>query len=74
MYIIDTSVMLTEVRVTGSGPQAISFDYKRKLAYIANFRESTVTAIQAVPPFSHLRDEMNRIVKFGKPHLPKGQD
>ncbi len=74
VYIIDTSVMLTEVRVTGSGPQAISFDYKRKLAYIANFRESTVTAIQAVPPFSHLRDEMNRIVKFGKPHLPKGQD
>ena len=74
VHIIDTSVMLTEVRVTGSGPQAIAFDHKRKLAYIANFRESTVTVIQAVPPFQHLRDEMNRIVKFGKPHLPKGHD
>jgi hypothetical protein len=74
VYIIDTSVMLTEVRVTGAGPQAIAFDHKRKLAYIANFRESTVTVIQAVPPFQHLRDEMNRIVKFGKPHLPKGHD
>lgn len=75
VFIVDTELMQTEVRVTGSGPQAISFDEKRKRAYIANFRESTITVLDlsGKAPFDHLRVN-GRIIKIGKPRLPKGQN
>jgi hypothetical protein len=44
------------------------------VAYIANFRESTITILQASWPFDFVRDPDGRIVKIGKPRLPKGHD
>lgn len=74
MYVVDTNLMQVKVRMTGSGPQSIAVDEERQLVYVANFRESTISIFQAVPPFDHLRDSENRIVMFGEPRLPKGHD
>jgi DNA-binding beta-propeller fold protein YncE len=65
VYVVDTNLMQVEVRATGSGPQAIAFDETRKLAYIANFRESSLTVLQGVPPFSQLKDAGGRVVRIG---------
>lgn len=74
VYIVDTALMQTEVRATGSGPQAIAFDETRGLAFIANFRESNITVLQAAPPFSQLKDLDGRVVQIGVPRLPEGHD
>jgi DNA-binding beta-propeller fold protein YncE len=72
IYIVEPELMQVYVRTTGTGPQAVAFDKKRKLAYIANFRESTISIIQAVPPFDHLRVEGKKTrLMIGRPHLSK---
>jgi len=73
-YVVDTSLMQVEVRATGAGPQAIAFDDTRRLVYIANFRESNITVLQAVPPFSQLKDASGRVIRIGTPRLPKEHD
>lgn len=78
VYVIDTDYMIPIIRKTGAGPQDITFDSQRKIAYIANFSESTISMIQAVSPFnlisvqeaSGLEDA--RIVRIGVPKSPKG--
>jgi len=72
--IVDTrGPYVMAVQSTGVGPQAIAFDETRRLAYVANFRESTISIIRIEPPFfDHLRDAEGRVVKIGKPRLPKG--
>jgi DNA-binding beta-propeller fold protein YncE len=73
MYIVNTKSMQTLVRATGAGPQDIAFDFKRKLAYVANFKESTISIFQAVPPFNQLRikDPDNpsdlKVIRIGEP-------
>jgi hypothetical protein len=74
VYVVDTNLMQVEVRATGSGPQAIAFDDTRRLAYIANFRESNITVLQAVPPFSQLKDASGRVVVIGAPRLTQSHD
>ena len=72
LYIVEPETMQVFVRSTGSGPQAIAFDKKRKWAYIANFRESTISIIEATPPFSHVRVEGKDMeLMIGKPRLPE---
>jgi len=73
-YVVDTNLMQVEVRATGSGPQAIAFDDTRRLVYIANFRESNITVLQGVPPFSQLKDAGGRVIRIGAPQLPEGHD
>jgi hypothetical protein len=74
--IVDTELMQVKaVQSTGTGPHAIAFDKTRRRAFIANFRESTISVIQVEPPFfDHLRDPAGRVVKIGKPRSPKGHD
>lgn len=73
VFIIDPDLMMVvAVRHVGRGPHAIAFDHTRRLAYVANFRESTLSVIHATEPFDHLRDAKGRVVKIGVPHLPKG--
>ncbi len=55
VYIVDADYMVPVIRKTGSGPQDITFDSRRKIAYIANFTESTITMIQSVAPFNLIR-------------------
>jgi DNA-binding beta-propeller fold protein YncE len=75
VFIIDPDTMVSVVRTTGSGPQAIVFDKTRKLAYIANFRESTISVIQAIPPFDHVRvGEDQAKLMIGTPRLPEGHN
>jgi hypothetical protein len=74
VYVVDTSLMQVEVRATGSGPQAIAFDDTRQLAYIANFRESDITVLQGVPPFSQLKDAEGRVVRIGTPERAESHD
>lgn len=90
VFVIDTALMqLVAVRTTGAGPQAIAFDEERKRAFIANFRESTISIIQAVEPFDYLRlgqlrgegndaanddSDAGALVVIGKPTLPRGHD
>lgn len=73
-YVVDTRLMQVEVRATGSGPQAIAFDDTRRLVYIANFSESNITVLQAVPPFSQLKDASGRVVRIGEPRRAKSND
>ena len=71
VYIVEPNTMKVYVRSTGSGPHAVAFDKKRKYAYIANFRESTITIIEATPPFNHVRVEGEDVqLMIGKPRLP----
>lgn len=75
VFIFDTEFTNVVVQSTGSGPHAIAFDETRRRAFIANFRESTISIINIDPPFfDHLRDPEGRVVKIGKPRLPKGHD
>jgi DNA-binding beta-propeller fold protein YncE len=75
VFIVNTKLNTVVWQSTGSGPHAIAFDKSRRLAYIANFRESTISVIRVEPPiFDHLRDPEGRVVKIGKPRLPKGHD
>jgi DNA-binding beta-propeller fold protein YncE len=72
VYIVEPETMQVYVRSTGSGPHAVTFDKKRKYAYIANFSESTITIIEATPPFNHVRvDGQNVQIMIGKPRLPE---
>mgnify|MGYP001168315984 CR=1 FL=1 len=78
VYVIDTHLMTTVIRRTGEGPQDIAFDRTRQIAYVANFSESTISLMQAVPPFNQVRvrtsaepDDL-RILRIGEPQLPKG--
>jgi hypothetical protein len=84
VYIVDTRYfdMAQVVRSTGKGPHAITFDKKRKRAYIANFRESTITIIKAERPFDYPDvlfsdpkapgQTIRATIQIGKPKLPKG--
>ena len=87
VYIVDPITMQVVVRATGAGPHAIAFDKRTDRAFIANFRESTISIIQAIPPFDHEVVELpdprcreavgdcstlSARVKIGKPRLPKG--
>ncbi len=78
VYIVDTGMMVPVIRKTGDGPQDIAFDHKRELAYIANFTDSTISLIQAVPPFNQIRVKNPKdtgdlkILRIGDPDLPKG--
>ncbi len=54
VFIVEPEMMQVVVRSTGSGPQAITFDKTRKLAYIANFSESTITVLETEPPFKQV--------------------
>lgn len=75
VFVFNTKFEVFVVQSTGSGPHAIAFDKTRRLAFIANFRESTISIIRVEPPFfDHLRDAEGRVVKIGKPRLPKGHD
>ena len=75
VFIVDTdSMSVLTVRETGSGPHAITFDHKRELAYIANFRESTISVLHTESPFDHLRDAEGRIVRLGTRRLPEGHN
>jgi DNA-binding beta-propeller fold protein YncE len=75
VFVVDPDLMMVvAVRHVGQGPQAIAFDRTRRLAYVANFRESTLSIIHATEPFDHLRDAKGRVVKIGVPRLPKGHD
>lgn len=76
VVIVDTrGPNVVAVQSTGAGPHAITFDRTRGRAYIANFRESTISIIKIEPPFfDHLRDSAGRVVKIGKPKLPKGHN
>jgi DNA-binding beta-propeller fold protein YncE len=86
VYIINTDDfdLMQVVRSTGSAPQAITFDKKRTRAYIANFRESTITILQAKPPFDYihfdLQDPNNpeeyvrANMQIGKPNLPESHN
>ena len=68
MYVVDPETMQVYVRATGSGPHAIAFDSKRDLAYVANFSESTISVLQAVPPFDHVRVEgKDTKIMIGRP-------
>lgn len=82
VYVVEPDMMQVNVRSTGSGPHAVAFDKKRKRAYVVNFRESTISLIDATPPFDHVgflvtdpQDSEKTIkasVKIGKPRLPEG--
>ena len=78
IYIIDPEFDFTVIRKTGPGPQDIAFDATRQIAYISNFTDSTITMIQAVPPFNVIEvQEAGGIdeplmLRIGEPHLPKG--
>jgi hypothetical protein len=74
VYVVNTDLMQVQVRATGSGPQAIAFDDTRRLVYIANFRESNITVLRAVPPFTQLTDASGRVVRIGAPELPEGHE
>jgi DNA-binding beta-propeller fold protein YncE len=75
VVIVDTRLMSVVSQSTGSGPHAIAFDRTRGRAYVANFRESTISIIKIEPPFFDLlRDAQGRVVKIGKPRFPKGHD
>jgi hypothetical protein len=76
VFIVDTELMMVlAVQSVGEGPHAIWFDRSRRLAYVANFSESTISIIEVRPPyFNLLRDDADRIVKIGKPRLPEGHD
>jgi DNA-binding beta-propeller fold protein YncE len=76
VFIVELDTMQTaHVVPVGSGPQAVAFDKKRKLAYIANFRESTISIIQAVPPFDFVRTaDGDTKLMIGKPRLPDEHD
>lgn len=75
LYVVEPDMMQVHVRTTGAGPHAVTFDKTRKLAYIANFRESTISVIQATPPFDHVRvaDTETKLM-IGIPRLPEGKD
>ncbi len=75
VFIINLDNMVSVVRTTGSGPQAVAFDKTRKYAYIANFMESTITVIHATPPFDHVRiGDNNAKLMIGIPRLPEGHN
>ncbi len=54
VYIVEPEMMQVYVRSTGTGPHAIAFDKVNERAFIANFRESTISIINAKWPFRHL--------------------
>jgi DNA-binding beta-propeller fold protein YncE len=88
VFIVDTKALIVRaVRSVGSNPHAVAFDRTRRRAYVANFRESTISIIDVEPPLfdlaryrpgpgEWLHDEndpgRSYIVKIGKPRLPKG--
>jgi DNA-binding beta-propeller fold protein YncE len=84
VYIVEPEMMQVLVRTTGYGPHAVVFDYERHWAYIANFRDSTITLLETTWPFEHVsvrildpngETKENYIepnVRIGKPELPKG--
>ncbi len=75
VYIVESNNMQVHVRTTGFGPHAIAFDKFNKRAYIANFRESTITVINTTWPYEHvgfIYDNVKANIKIGKPRLPKG--
>jgi DNA-binding beta-propeller fold protein YncE len=86
VYIINTDDfdLMQVVRSTGSAPQAITFDKKRTRAYIANFRESTITILQAKPPFDYIHfdlqdpnnpeESVRANMQIGKPTLPESHN
>ncbi len=81
---IDDFDLMQVVRSTGSAPQAIAFDKKRTRAYIANFRESTITILQAKPPFDYIHFDLQdpndpeqsvrANMQIGKPNLPESHN
>lgn len=83
VYIVDPELMQVHVRATGSGPHAMAFDKTRRQGYIANFGESTISVINAEPPYEHLfinvKDPKTGTTKranvwIGKPRLPEGHN
>lgn len=78
VYIVDTDYMIPVIRKTGEGPQDITFDTQRDIAYIANFSDSTITMVQSIAPFNLIQVESTtvpgetRIVRIGDPDLSKG--
>ncbi len=77
VFIVDHQTMQVYVRVVGSGPQAVTFDKKRNLAYIANFRESTITLLHSTPPFEHVSVKTsgeNAKLMIGIPRLPENNN
>lgn len=72
VYIVDAATMQVWVRSTGVGPHAITFDHRSKWAFIANFRESTISVIEATPPFDHIRvGNSDTKIRLGRPRLPE---
>jgi DNA-binding beta-propeller fold protein YncE len=81
VYIVDPEIMQVHVRTTGFGPHAIAFDKTRQRAYIANFRESTITIIETVWPYNQVgalvtdpedpQRQQTATLKIGIPRLPK---
>lgn len=76
VFIVELDTMqVAHVVAVGSGPQAVAFDKKRKFAYIANFRESTISVIEAVPPFDFVRTaDGDTKLMIGEPRLPDDHD
>ncbi|HUT77925.1 MAG TPA: hypothetical protein VM285_09580 [Polyangia bacterium] len=88
VFIVDTEALVVRaVRSVGSSPHAVAFDRTRRRAFVANFRESTLSVIVIEPPlfdllryqpgpgeWLHDEDDPERsyIIKLGKPRLPKG--
>jgi len=90
VFIVDTGALTVRaVRAVGSGPHAVAFDRVRKRAFVANFRESTISIISIEPPlfdllryrpgpgqWLHDEDDPERsyIIKIGRPRLPRGHN
>ncbi|MCP4680094.1 MAG: hypothetical protein GY854_32295 [Deltaproteobacteria bacterium] len=75
VYIVESNNMQVHVRTTGFGPHAIAFDKVKERAYIANFRESTITVINTTWPYGHvgfIYGDTKANIKIGKPRLPSG--
>ncbi|MBN2529527.1 MAG: hypothetical protein JXR76_24275 [Deltaproteobacteria bacterium] len=79
VYIVDADYMVPVIRKTGVGSQDIAFDAKRKIAYIANFSESTISMIQTEAPFNLVyvknngaTDDQALILRIGVPNSAEG--
>ncbi|MDJ0766604.1 MAG: hypothetical protein QNJ97_26760 [Myxococcota bacterium] len=84
LYVLETDIMMQpHVLTTGVGPHAVAFDKAHRKAFVANFRESTISIINidavnrqfkhaTVKPNTSPDETPAAKIKIGKPRLPEG--